>query len=87
MTILLLIAAGVIWLWPRSADEQSRQSQYVPTPAELKPPQPVRPTYQTSLIALSTVRSRLLNTDHLNDTCRSSIDAIVLALVAGCDKE
>lgn len=86
MTYVLLILAGVIWLWPRSVAPAGPTLQYTPSPAELKPPALPQPSYHSSLMALSTVRQRLVQTESLDETCRKSIDSLVLALVAGSDQ-
>jgi hypothetical protein len=81
--ILLVVAAGVIWLWPAKSTPSptlSVQTQDVRTPIVQ------HPSYHASLMAMSTVRQRLLQTERLDEKCRSAIDSLVLALVSGSDQ-
>lgn len=84
MTYLLLIAAGVLLLWPRSVPATVPQS--VLTPLTSLPTVAKTPSYHSSLIALSTVRQRLAATSLLSDKCSQAIDELVLALVHGSDQ-
>lgn len=86
MTYLLLIAAGVIWLWPRSAPANATPPS-LPTLTPQSPPQmPSTPTFHASLMAVSLVRQRLVSTSRLSDPCSQAIDSLVLALVQGSDQ-
>lgn len=87
MTILLLIAAGVVWLWPSKGAAVTDKATRIPpldTTLATKSPQP--PTYQESLLSLSKVRHRLSATELLSEPCSKAIDTLVLALVHGSDR-
>lgn len=85
MTYLLLAAAAAVFLlWPA----KSKDHQLVtPSPfAGTSRPQS-HPTYQSSMLALTSVRQRLLQTEHLGEQEKAAIDRITLSLVAGSDKD
>lgn len=71
-------AAAVIGLWPKVA----------PLLKRLPAPGPAAPsvTYQAAMVALASVRARLLATGGVSDEAGKAIEAITHALVEGSDK-
>lgn len=80
MSILLVAAAAALLLWPAPKNEKPEPSPFGP------PPPTPHPTYQASLASLAMVRLRLLQTERLDDSTKSAIDTLTLALVAGSDQ-
>lgn len=84
LVVILGIAGLVVLLWPASKREAS------PLSAALAPQSPQLPTsaqtFQGAMMSLSSVRSRLLVTDHLDEPTKSAIETITHALVDASDK-
>jgi len=84
LVVLLGIAGLVVLLWPAPKRETpqlaatlSGQPQPSPTTSQ---------TFQSAMLSLSAVRSRLLVTDHLDDKAKVAIETITHALVDASDK-
>lgn len=73
-------AAALVGLWPKLAPYLKR----LPSPA----PAPTRPgvSYQAAMVALASVRARLVETGGVSDEAGKAIEAITHALVQGSDK-
>lgn len=82
MTYLILgiIGAAALLFGPRLA------RQTVPALGPAPSPPHLAPTYQSAISDLAHVRLRLIQTDHMDDKVKASIDALTLALVAGSDR-
>lgn len=79
-TLLVGVAAALL-LWP----SQTKQAS-IPMPSAATPATKSTPSYQQAILALVTVRQRLLDTDCLDDAGKKAVDQIVISLVAGSDK-
>lgn len=71
-------AAALVGLWPKVAPYLKR----LPAPGPTSP----AVTYQAAMVALASVRSRLLATGGVSDEAGRAIEAITHALVEGSDK-
>lgn len=85
LVVVLGIAGLVVLLWPAQKSTASTplaatlvgQSQPSPTTTQ---------TFQSAMLSLSAVRSRLLVTDHLDEKVKLAIETITHALVDASDK-
>jgi hypothetical protein len=75
-------AAALVGLWPKLAPYLKRLPSPAPAPA------PARPgvTYQAAMVALASVRARLVETGGVSDEAGKAIEAITHALVQGSDQ-
>ena len=82
--ISCLVAAVAVLFWPA----HKVTADYLPKFSLPKATEPVRETvsYEAAIHDLAHMRLRLIATDHLDDTVRTAIDTITLALVAGSDQ-
>lgn len=80
MTLILLAVAAAALLWPATAEK-------APPSLPSLPSEPVssRPTYQTAIAALATIRRRLSSTASLTDAEKDAINLLTLALVSGSE--
>lgn len=81
ITYGLLAAAAALFLWPQ------KQQLASPTPFDIAVAKKSHPNYQSSIMALTQVRQRLIATDSLADQQKQAIDTLTLSLVAGSDRE
>lgn len=81
MTLILLAVAAAALLWPAGAEKV--QPSLPPLPAE---PASSKPTYQTAIAALATIRRRLSATASLTDAEKDAINLLTLALVSGSEE-
>jgi hypothetical protein len=88
VAVILAVAGLVVLMWPASSGDPASVplSASLTGTAQAMPSQATSASYQSSMLALAHVRSRLLVTDNLDDAAKKSIDAITLALVNGSDK-
>lgn len=83
MTYLLLAAAAAVFLlWPAKKPDIA-----VPSPFTLAEPPRPHPSYAGSIMALTAVRHRLVQTEQLGEQEKAAIDRLTLSLVSGSDKE
>lgn len=86
-TGLLTAAAVVVAFWPKLVKGVDVVRPWLPKPGPK--PAPVTPegvSYQDAMVALATVRSRLVSTGGPSDKSASAIVQITQDLVAGSDK-
>lgn len=86
MTYAILAAAAALLFWPTSRKSE-RASVPSPSPFDIPSPTKGHPGYQSSIMALTLVRQRLIATDSLADEEKAAIDTLTLSLVAGSDRE
>ena len=86
-TGLLTAAAVAVAFWPKLVKVVDVVKPWLPKP--VPSPAPVQPEgvrYQDAMVALATVRSRLVSTGGPSDKSASAIVQITQDLVAGSDK-
>lgn len=85
ITFTLIAAAVVLLAWPKVAAKLPAPVPALPQPLPAQPPR--APTYHEALLALSTVRARLLATatEGIDAESSKSIDTLTLSLVHGSD--
>jgi hypothetical protein len=86
-TGLLTAAAVAVAFWPKLVKVVDVVKPWLPKP--VPSPAPVQPegvSYQDAMVALATVRSRLVSTGGPSDKSASAIVQITQDLVAGSDK-
>ena len=86
-TGLLTAAAVAVAFWPKLVKVVDVVKPWLPKP--VPSPAPVQPegvSYQDAMVALATVRSRLVSTGGPSDKSAAAIVQITQDLVAGSDK-